>query len=75
MIDFSIPLAGLAAAEQSFNKAASRIANAGGDAAGDSVDLSAEAVALLAAKNDFRANANVVHAEDDVYRSLLKMAG
>jgi flagellar hook protein FlgE len=75
MIDFSTPLAGMNAAEQSINKIATNIANAGGSPAGDSVDLSAEAVALLQAKNDFRANANVVHAEDDVYRSLLKVVG
>jgi len=75
MIDFSAPLAGMAAAEQSLNKVAANIANVGGSAAGDSVDLSAEAVAMLEAKNDFRANANVVHAEDDVFRSLLKMVG
>jgi flagellar hook protein FlgE len=75
MIDFSTPLAGMSAAEQSINKIAANIANAGGSSAADSVDLSAEAVALLQAKNDFRANANVVHAEDDVYRSLLKVVG
>jgi flagellar hook protein FlgE len=75
MIDFSTPLAGMSAAEQSINKAATNIANAGGSPAGDSVDLSAEALALLQAKNDFHANANVVHAEDDVYRSLLKVVG
>lgn len=75
MIDFSTPLAGMSAAEQSLNKAASQIANAGGSAAGDSVDLSAEAVALLEAKSNFRANANVVHAEDQVYQSLLKAIG
>ena len=75
MIDFSTPLAGLSAAEQSINKIAMNIANAGNGAAGDSVDLSAEAVALLQAKTDFHANANVVHAEDDVYRSLLKIVG
>ena len=75
MIDFSAPLAGMATAEQSLNKAAATVANVGGSPAGDSVDLSAEAVALLEAKNDFRANANVVHAEDDVFRSLLKMVG
>ena len=75
MIDFSTPLAGMSAAEQSINKIAANIANAGGSPAGDSVDLSAEAVALLQAKNDFQANANVVYAEDDVYRSLLKVVG
>jgi hypothetical protein len=75
MIDFSTPLAGLSAAEQSINKIAANIASAGGSAAGDAVDLSAEAVALLQAKNDFHASANVVHAEDDVYRSLLQVVG
>jgi len=76
MIDFSTPLAGMSAAEQSINKIATNIANVGGNPAGeDSVDLSAEAVALLQEKNDFRANANVVHVQDDVYRSLLKVVG
>jgi flagellar basal body rod protein FlgC len=75
MIDFSTPLAGMSAAEQSINKIAANVATAGSSTSGDSVDLSAEAVALLQAKNDFHANANVVHAEDDVYRSLLKMVG
>ncbi len=75
MIDFSTALAGMSAAEQSINRITANIANVGGSPAGDSVDLSAEAVALLQAKNDFRANANVVHVEDDFYRSLLKVVG
>ena len=74
MIDFSTPLAGMSAAEQGLNKAASQIATAGTNA-GDSVDLSAETVAMLEAKNQFGANASVVHAEDQVYQSLLKVVG
>ena len=75
MIDFSTPLAGMSAAEQTVNKVALQIANAGSGAGADAVDLSAEAVALLEAKNQFGANVNVVHAEDQVYQSLLKIVG
>lgn len=51
----AIALSGMVAASQRFNRAAARTAHA----QHDSVDLSAEAVALLEARNAFALNARV----------------
>jgi flagellar hook protein FlgE len=75
MIDFSTPLAGLNAATTSLNKVAANIANYGGSPTGNSVDLSADAVALIQAKNDFAANINVAKTEDQLTKSLLSILG
>ena len=71
-MDFSIPLQGLDRAEQQFNPAATRIAKTPlpGDPV-DMVDLSAEVVSLMEAKNNFAANARLIHAADELTRSLL----
>jgi hypothetical protein len=71
MIDFSVPVAGLAAAESSLNRTAASVARTGFPGGGDTVDLSSEAVALIEARNSFAANANVVRTEDQLTRSLL----
>ena len=42
---------------------------------GDSVDLSSEVVAMLAAKTAVRANANVLRTEADLSRSVLDLIG
>jgi len=73
MIDFSAPLAGMDAAAASLNRTAAKIANIGGSPAGDSVDLSADAVAMIEAKNDFAANVQVVHTADQMTRALLNI--
>jgi len=74
MIGFSAPLAGLMAAESSLNRAAAQIANSG-FARGDSVELSAETIALIEARNDGAASARVVRTENQMTRSLLNMVG
>jgi hypothetical protein len=74
MIDFSTPLAGLNAATASLNKVAENVASYGGNA-GDSVDLSSNAVALLQAKNDFVANLKVAQTEDQLTKSTLSILG
>jgi flagellar hook protein FlgE len=75
MTDFSIPLAGMSAAEGSSDRAATRIANIAGNMGGDSVDLSAGVVALIEARNNFAANVKVVQAEDQMTRSLYELVG
>jgi hypothetical protein len=78
VIDLSVPLAGIAAAESSLNQTASNIAHAttaqsGASGGGDTVDLSADAVALIEARNSVAANVNVVRAEDQMTATLLNL--
>ena len=73
MIDFSIPLAGMQQAESSLNQTASRIARSGVTPAGDNVDLSAEMIAMIEAKNSFAANTKVAQTEDQVMQSVLNI--
>jgi flagellar basal body rod protein FlgC len=61
-------------ASESLDRTAARIA-AGPFTQGDSVDLSAEMVALMTAKNGFDANVTVARTEDEMSRSLLKLVG
>ncbi|MGH9666595.1 MAG: flagellar basal body rod C-terminal domain-containing protein [Bryobacteraceae bacterium] len=79
MIDFATPLQGMNQAEQSVNKAAARIARAPLAAASgdpqDIVDLSAEMIALLEARNNFSANAKVVQTAGDLSKTLIGMLG
>ena len=75
MIGFSTPLEGMRAAEASLERTAGRIAAAGASQGEDSVDLSAEMVALMVARNGFEADANVVRAADQVSRALLSVLG
>ena len=75
MIDFSVPLAGMRQAEESLQKTASRLARVGLADAGDTVDLSAEMVALIEARNDFAVNTKVVRTEDQMTKSLLSRLG
>ncbi|HEV2200895.1 MAG TPA: flagellar basal body rod C-terminal domain-containing protein [Bryobacteraceae bacterium] len=73
MIDFSTPLAGMNAAADSLNRVAANVANIGGNPVGDSVDLGAEAVAMIEAKNAFAANAQVAHTADEMTLALLNI--
>ncbi len=68
---------GMAQAEQQFNTAASRIAHLPLEtaAASDSVDLSAVAVALLQARNNFAAMTNIMKTGDRMERALLDTIG
>ena len=75
MIDFSTPLAGLNRAEATLNKSAAKIASYGVDSGGDTVDLSAEMIALLEAKNTYAANTKVVEAQNQMAKNLVSLLG
>jgi len=63
------------------NKTANNIArfpasvsrDADGDNDGDTVDLSADMVNLLQARNDFAANTKVVHVADEIQQSTINI--
>ena len=74
MIDFSTPLAGLDRASRALEKVASRVARAE-DSSGDTVDLSAEAVAMLVARQNFQSNVKVIQTADRMSKSLLDLLG
>ena len=59
---------GLALAEGQLNQAAQAIETP----QGDSVDLSAQAVALIQAKNNFEANLKTLQIGDEMTKTLLK---
>jgi len=75
MIDFSTPLSAMQRAEASLNQTAARVASIGLTPSGDSVDLSAEMIAMMEAKNNFSANVKVAQTEDQVSQSLLNILG
>lgn len=72
-------LGGMLIAQSSFERTAQRIAGAStqlteptqATQAPDSVDLSTEAVALLAARNQFQASAQVFQAGDKMLKKML----
>jgi flagellar hook protein FlgE len=72
---------GMQQAQGTLEKTAQRVAHAGlnqagaTQAAGDSVDLSAEMVNLLAARQQFSTSAKVAHVADEMQKSLLDMMG
>lgn len=61
------------AAADSLNRVASNIANIGSSANGDSVDLSADTIAMIEATNNFAANVKAAQTEDQMTQSLLKI--
>jgi flagellar hook protein FlgE len=71
----AIALAGLQQADAQLTQAASRIASAGADspesANPDAVSLSAELVALLAARNDFSLNLSVLKTADSIAKQAV----
>lgn len=75
MIDFSAPLAGMNRAESQLDHAAAKLAGIGGAPAGDTVDLSAEMIALIEARDGFAANTKVAQTEDNISKSLLNLLG
>jgi flagellar hook protein FlgE len=67
-------LGGMLVAQGSLERTAQRIAGASAKPTAeptDTVDLSTEMVNLLAARNDFKANAQVFHAGDQMQKKLL----
>ncbi|MBZ5602047.1 MAG: hypothetical protein LAO79_07055 [Acidobacteriia bacterium] len=73
MIDFSQPLAGLERASAQVEKTAERVAQS--PQAGDTVNLSAEMISLIQARNDTRTNAALVKTEDQIAKALIDMVG
>ena len=71
MTGFTAPLEGMRLAEASLARTAVRIASANASPEGDSVDLSAEIVALITARNSFQANASVARSMDEMGKALL----
>jgi flagellar hook-associated protein FlgK len=70
-------LGGMQIAQSSFARTAQRIADASTQPSSqqppDSVELSTEAVALLADRNQFQASAQVFHAGDQMQKKLLDL--
>ena len=71
----AIALQGLQQADAQLNTAAARIASFGAlspDGANlDSVDLSAQVIALLSAKNQFSANLATLKTSDEIQKNLI----
>ena len=66
----SAALGGMQNAQSTLERTAERIAGASTPPP-DSVDLSSEMVAMLAARNQYQANAQVYHAGDKMQKKLL----
>lgn len=79
MADLSIPAIGMSNALAQFSKAAGKIArvplSATGAGGGDVVDLSAEILAMMAAKNTFAANVKAAKSMDEIQKSLIDVLG
>ncbi len=73
MGDLSIPLGGMAQAESRLNTVASRLARLAvpASAPGDTVDLSAEMVALTESKNAYEANVKAAQTFEQMSRTVL----
>jgi len=69
----SISLDGLSSAMERFQNAAGRIArgNTPPSNGGDTVDFSAEMVAILSARNDIKVNVKTIQVTDEIARSTL----
>ena len=74
MIDFQTPLAGMDRASASLDRTARKIADAA-DPYGDTVDLSAQTIAMMQARNDFTANLKLAQTYDQMSRSLVNLLG
>lgn len=72
-------LDGLRAAEAQLNRAAERIAKAGATDEStppvDVADLSAAAVAMMAARNHFEASSKVIETANEVQQSTINLLG
>jgi flagellar hook protein FlgE len=76
MVGFTTALEGLANSEAQFNQAAQQIAKVQVAASGqDTVDLSAAAVALIQARNNFDANTKAIKVGDEMQQYLLNAIG
>ena len=68
----SIALGGMQTAQSTLEKTAERIAAVSPETS-DSVDLSSQMVAMLAARNQFQSNARVIQTADDMQKKLLNL--
>lgn len=68
-------LAGMTAAQQKLDQAASRIAQWPGASPTDTVQLSDEAVALIEARNENAANVSVARTAGEMDRATLSLIG
>ncbi len=77
MIDFNTPLDGMLRAAGRLDAAAARIAHAPSPATNppDSIDLSAEMISVLQARNQFQANVRTALAGDEMVREALDLLG
>ena len=77
MLGFDAPLEGLRASTGQLDRAATRIARAVAppEPPGDTVDLSAELVALMLARNSVAANVKVAQTAGETSRTLLDVLG
>lgn len=75
----SIALQGLQQAQSQFENSAIRVSNAGAASPNgsgiDTVDLSSAAVQMLASKNQFTANINVLKIADEMQKSIINLLG
>jgi flagellar hook protein FlgE len=72
MSAISAALGGMQSAQSTFDKTAARIAAVSPESS-DSVDLSSDMVAMLAARNQFQTNARVIQSADDMQKKLLDL--
>lgn len=68
----SVALGGMQNAQSTLQKTAERVATVSPESS-DSVDLSSEMVAMLAARNQFQTNAAVIRTADDMQKKLLNL--
>jgi len=71
MVGLASAVEGLARSEAQFNQAARSIARSPLGAGVDTVDLSTAAVALLAARNNFEANTQIIKISDELEQTLI----
>ncbi|HEY1495040.1 MAG TPA: flagellar basal body rod C-terminal domain-containing protein [Candidatus Solibacter sp.] len=75
MAGISSAVGGLERAQASLEQVAGRLAKASSAAPEDTVDLSAEMVKLLHARNAFQSKARVIEAEDQMQRAAVNLLG
>jgi len=66
----SVALGGMRNVQSTLERTAERIAAVSPETS-DSVDLSSQMVAMLAARNQFQSNARVIQTADDMQKTLL----
>jgi flagellar hook protein FlgE len=75
MSAISLAVGGLERAQTSLQEVAGRLARAASAAPEDSIDLSAEMVKLLHARNAFQSNLRAIETEDQMQKSAVNLLG